>query len=72
MNNNRGLKSSLFVYTLGISKYWKGYRMEYIKGFVKEYNELIYKLGMAVLYMAVGGMIGYGLGVAKVFTMVMN
>lgn len=46
--------------------------MEYIKGFVKEYNELIYKLGMAVLYMAVGGMIGYGLGVAKVFTMVMN
>lgn len=46
--------------------------MEYIKGIIQEYDEVICKLVTAVLYMAVGGMIGYGLGVAKVFTMVMN
>lgn len=46
--------------------------MEYIKGFVKEYDEVIYKLVTAVLWLGIGGMIGYAMGVYKVFAVVMK
>ena len=46
--------------------------MEYIKGFVKEYDEVIYKIITAVLWLGIGAMIGYSMGVYKVFTIVMK
>lgn len=46
--------------------------MEYIKGFVKEYDEVIYKLVTAVLLLSIGGMVGYMMGVYKIVNMVMK
>ena len=46
--------------------------MEYIKGIVKEYDELIYKLVTVVIWLGIGGMVGYMMGVYKVFVMVMK
>lgn len=46
--------------------------MEYIKGCIKGYDEVIYKLVTAVLWLGIGGMIGYAMGAYKVFTMVME
>lgn len=46
--------------------------MEYIKGFVNKYDEVIYKLVMAVLLLSIGGMVGYMMGVYKIVNMVMK
>ena len=46
--------------------------MEYIKGFVKGYDEVIYKILMAVIWFCIGGITGYAIGVYKVFDMVMK
>jgi hypothetical protein len=44
--------------------------MEYIKDLINEYDEVIYKLVMAVLYMGVGCMIGYLIGVSRMIGLV--
>lgn len=46
--------------------------MEYIKGFVKECDEVIYKLVMTVLLLGIGGMVGYMMGVSKIVKMIMK
>lgn len=46
--------------------------MEYIKGIIQEYDEVIYKLVTAVLWLGIGGMIGYAMGVSKIVSMVMK
>ena len=43
-----------------------------IKGFVKEYDELISKLVTVILWFGIGGMVGYMMGAYKVFTMVIK
>lgn len=70
--NDRGLEGSLFVYTIGIIKDQRGFRMEYIKGFVREYDEVIYKIVMSVLWLFIGAMIGYFMGISKIISMVMK
>ena len=44
--------------------------MDSVKGFVKEYNEIIYKLVMAILYIVIGGMVGYLIGVMHILKFV--
>lgn len=39
---------------------------------MKEYDEVIYKIVTAVLWLGIGGMIGYVMGAYKVFAMVMK
>ncbi|MEG1411622.1 MAG: hypothetical protein RSD36_17435 [Terrisporobacter sp.] len=46
--------------------------MEYIKGFVREYDEVIYKIVMSVLWLFIGAMIGYFMGISKIISMVMK
>ena len=70
MKENRGLKSSLFVYNLSNYKCLKGVQVEYIKGIISEYDEIIYRLITAMLWLGIGGMIGYMMGMLDMFRLV--
>lgn len=46
--------------------------MENIKEFIKEYDKVISKLVTAMLWLGIGGIIGYSIGVYQMFDMVIK
>ena len=62
MRINRGLEGSLFVYTLEKGMIGRGIELE----------SVINKVITVVLWLMIGGMIGYAIGAYKMFTMIIK